>query len=165
MTFGPAVILRLPHGWGVEFDALYRRVAYRYDSSFFSLAYSYTRATGNSWQFPILLRKSLVRGIYVGAGYAPQIINGGQDVTSVQATTMEATAYTIGRYHLPGDWQTSRGVVAEGGWEQRAGRLYVAPEVRYIRWTTRALDVSGSRGFFIGSQQNEVQLMLTVRFP
>jgi hypothetical protein len=56
---GPMVVLGLPHGFSLEFDALYRRVGYRTSDSFAGLVSSNERFRGNSWEFPILLRKSL----------------------------------------------------------------------------------------------------------
>src|SRR5581483_5340024 len=68
---GPMITVGLPAGFRIEVDALYRRVAYR-TSGADILGGSFTeRDTGNSWEFPILARKSLFKLLYVGAGIAP----------------------------------------------------------------------------------------------
>jgi alpha-mannosidase len=165
VTFGPAVVVRLPRGFSVEVDALYQRVGYRSDSSFFGLSYSYTRARGNSWQFPLLLRKTLAHGLYFGAGVVPRTIDGNEQATLVQATTLEHTAYQITQSQYPGEWRSEVGVAGVAGYEKRLGKLHIGPEVRYTRWTHPSLDVQGSRGFSILSNQNQVDVLLTVRFP
>lgn len=165
VTFGPAVVVGLPGGFAVEVDALYQRVGYRSDSSFFDLSFSYTRATGNSWQFPILLRKRLGHGLYVGTGLAPRTIKGNEQTTLVQATTLEHTAYQITHAEYPGEWRSELGIIGAAGFEKRVGKLHIGPEVRYTWWTRPALDVEGSRGFSILSNRNQVDVLLTVRLP
>jgi hypothetical protein len=165
ITFGPAVVVGLPRGFGVEVDALYQRVGYRADSSFFDLSYSYTRATGNSWQFPMLLRKTLGRGLYAAAGMAPRMTHGNERTTLVQATTLEHTAFQITHAQYPGEWRAEVGIVGAAGFEKRLGKLHIGPEVRYTWWTRPALDVQGSRGFSILSNRNQADVLLTVRFP
>jgi len=149
ITFGPAVIVGLPHGFGVEVDALYQRVGYRADSSFFDLSFSYTRAKGNSWAFPILLRKTLGGGFYVGAGLAPRTINGNEETTFVQATTLEHTAYQIAHSQTP-----ASGALRPASWAQPATRSESESCIsdrrsatrggRGRRSTSRAREASGS---------------------
>ena len=50
---GPMVTIGLPLGFSAEFDALYRRFAFR--TGFTDTFNSFTqRGTANSWEFPIL---------------------------------------------------------------------------------------------------------------
>jgi len=165
ITFGPAVVVGLPRGFGIEVDALYQRVGYRSDSSFQNLAFTYTRAKGNSWQFPIVLRKTLGHGVYVGAGVVPQTINGNEQTTLVQATTLEHTAYQITQSQNAGEWRSEVGVIGTAGIEGRLDKVHIGPEVRYTWWTRPALDVQGSQGFSILSSRNQVDVLITVRFP
>jgi len=65
----------------------------------------------------------------------------------------------------PGEWRSEAGVLGAAGYEKRVGKLHLGPEVRYTWWTRPALDVQGSRGFRILSNQNQVDVLLTVRFP
>ena len=165
IMFGPAVGVGLPHGFGGEVDALYQRVGYRSDSSYFDLAFNYTRAAGNSWQFPILLRKTVGHGLYAGIGVAPRTISGNEQTTLVQATTLDHTAYQIVHGQYPGEWRSEVGVLGAVGFEARVGKVHIGPEVRYTWWTRPPLDVQGSRGFSILSNQNQVDVLLTVSFP
>jgi hypothetical protein len=165
VTFGPAVVVGLPRGFSVEIDALYQRVGYRVDRNFFDLSISYSRAKGNSWEFPILLRKTLGRGLYAGVGFVPRTINGDQQTTLVQATTLEHNAYQITHSQYPGEWRSEVGVAGVAGYQKRVGRRHIGPEVRYTWWTRSSLNVSGSQGFFILSNRNQVDVLLTVRFP
>jgi hypothetical protein len=73
--------------------------------------------------------------------------------------------YTFQRYSVPGDWDTTHGVVVAGGIERRAGPLRLAPEVRYTYWNKPSVDVSGSQGFSIQSSQHQVEILLGIRFP
>src|SRR5881628_3854130 len=53
---GPTVELRLPAGFGVEFDALYRHFSYSASSNLVD-AISNIRTTSNAWEFPLMLKK------------------------------------------------------------------------------------------------------------
>jgi len=45
------------------------------------------------------------------------------------------------------------------------GPLRIAPEVRYLRWNRPAVEVFGSHSFSVVSNQNQVDLLLGIRFP
>src|SRR5436190_20290412 len=79
---GPMVTTRLPLGFRLEIDALYRHVASRTSFGTF-FGYFTQRDRGNSWEFPILVRHTLGHGFYAGAGYAPRTINGSGHINSV----------------------------------------------------------------------------------
>src|SRR5215467_10830150 len=66
-TVGPAVSVGLPRGFRLEFDALYRRVGYRTHELDIVGDLINTRAHGNSWEFPLILRRTLYHGIFAGA--------------------------------------------------------------------------------------------------
>ena len=165
ITFGAAAVVALPLGFGVEVDALYQRSGYRVQDSFFSLAWSYTRARGNSFEFPVLLRRNLGRGIFVAGGYAARVVDGSEDTTLVQAVGLNGQSYETFRFHNPGEWQTTQGVVAAAGIEERLGPLRLGPEVRYTHWKVPALDLQGSHGFSVQSPRNRVEVFLDLRFP
>jgi hypothetical protein len=161
------VTARLPLGFRLEFNALYRRVGYRYSGSdvigdFFSV-----RQRGNSWEFPILVRRTFWRGVYAGAGYAPRVINGHGHESAVVVNN----PYTIPPFRqffesdVPGQWQTTHGVLGVAGIEKRAGPLHIAPEVRYTYWTQPALQFYGSHGFTLLSSQHQVDLLVGITFP
>src|SRR5690242_12733639 len=55
---GPSFELRLPAGFGLEVDALYRR--FNYDTSFNLVdVFTNNRTTGNAWEFPLLAKYRL----------------------------------------------------------------------------------------------------------
>src|SRR4051794_23093199 len=58
---GPAVELRLPAGFGVEFDALYRRFSYNATTSL-ATAVTSIDTSANAWEFPLLLKKRFASG-------------------------------------------------------------------------------------------------------
>jgi len=53
-TVGPTIGLRLTHGFGVEFDALYKRLGFDDDLKSSGVVLTHTHVTANSWEFPIL---------------------------------------------------------------------------------------------------------------
>jgi hypothetical protein len=164
-TVGPMLTAGLPLGFGLEFDALYRRVGFRteYGDSFGD--YFSERDTGNSWEFPILVRRALWRGVYAGIGYVPRVIDGSAHTNNVFLTSINPVIKGYIQQTLPGSWDTTHGVVCAVGIEKRWGPLHLAPEVRYTRWNRQAVDVEGSHGFSIQSTQNQVDLLVGIRFP
>ena len=162
---GPMLTARLPLGFRVEFDALYRRVGFRFLITDSPSPGSFAeRDTGNSWEFPMLVRRTLWHGLYAGVGYAPRVISGMGHFNEVSILSLNPPLATYHEGFLPGSWDTTHGVVVEGGIEKRAGRLRIAPELRYIHWNQHALDVEGSRGLFIASTQNQVDVLVGLTF-
>jgi hypothetical protein len=162
---GPMAVVRLPLGFGVEFDALYRRAGYRVFSS--DIFGTFTQVSrGNSWEFPLLLRHTIAGGVYGAVGYAGRAINGSSHYNQI-VNGFGIVATTFQQGNLPGDWETTHGVVAAAGIEKRLWRLplRLAPEVRYTYWTRPAVEVFGSRGFSVVSTQHQVDVMLGITFP
>ena len=165
-TVGPMVTAGLPVGFRLEFDALYRRVGFRSANSDIYFGGSYTeRDRGNSWEFPIVVRRALWRGIYAGIGYAPRVINGSKHFDSFFVTSINPLITTHSESNLPGSWDTTHGVVGTVGIAKRVGPLRIAPEIRYTRWNSPALNEYGSHGFSIQSTQNQVDLLVGIGFP
>ena len=164
-TVGPMVTAGLPFGFRLEFDALYRRVGYRTANGDI-LGGSYTeRDRGNSWELPMVVRRTLWRGVYAGIGYAPRVINGAGHFNSFSITSLSPLVKNYYESNSSSVWDTTHGVVGVAGIEKRIGRLRIAPEVRYTRWNKPAVDVYGSHGFSIQSTQNQVDLMVGISFP
>jgi hypothetical protein len=156
---GPMVTAGLPLGFRLEIDALYRRVGYR--TSFGTVfGYFTERDRGNLWEFPIILRHGLTRGLYAGVGYAPGTINGTAHVNQVGRLPV-----TFSVVDLPGAWDVTHGVIGVAGIEKHAGPLRIAPEIRYTFWTATALDLYGSQGYLVQSSQHQVDLLLGISFP
>ncbi len=161
---GPMVTARLPLGFRLEFDALYRRVGYR--TAFAGLGGSSAeRDRGNSWEFPLIVRRALWRGVNAGVGYAPRVINGSGHVAGVSVTSFTPLTMTYSEFNTPGWWDTTHGVVGAAGIERRAGPLRIAPEVRYVHWNMPAVNRYGSRGFSIVSTEDQVDVLVGITFP
>jgi hypothetical protein len=162
---GPTLTAGLPFGFHLELDALYRRVGFRTANSDI-LGGSYTeRDRGNSWEFPIVVRRTLWRGVYAGVGYAPRVINGSGHVNSLSVTSINPVIKTYSEHDIPRSWDTTHGVLAAAGIEKRAGPLRIVPEIRYMHWNRPAVGVFGSRGFSIVSAQDQVDLLVGITFP
>jgi hypothetical protein len=77
------------------------------------------RRSGKLVGFPMLVRRTLWHGLYDGVGYAPRVISGRAHFISAKSFFPPAVVYQ--ECFLPGSWDTTHGVVAEGGIERRAG--------------------------------------------
>ncbi len=103
---GPTVELRLPFGLGIEVDALYRKVSF---------------PSSASWEFPILGKWRTP-----GKGPVRPFIAGG---VAFQRNDILRAAQA-------GPGATASGFVMGAGIEARLKLIRLAPEVRYVRWTS-----------------------------
>jgi hypothetical protein len=158
---GPMAELRLPLGFAVEVNALYRAEGYR--TAFGNFAGSFTaRERANSWEFPILLKYRLPVPLlrpYVTGGIAPRTLHGTEDANgfTVDIPTGQRTFYST---HITREWDSSVGAVMGGGIHLDFGRLGFSPELRYTRWTSTPINISGPQGYFFQSAQNQIDLLL-----
>lgn len=124
----------LPHGFAIEFDALYHRQGFFYTFAH-DTQYSATRERDNSWEFPLLLKYKLrLPGLhpFVEAGVESRTMSG----RYVEAYEIALTppALSPSGPSLPLSYSPSVGFVAGGGLQFNLGRLRLAPQVRYTRW-------------------------------
>ncbi|MCC6585280.1 MAG: PorT family protein [Bryobacterales bacterium] len=160
---GPMVDVRLALRFGVEVDALYRRVGFRtFNGGFWGSNQDNYRA--NSWEFPMLLKYRLpilALKPYAVVGYAPRYISGHYRAAgeSIDILTGASTPYT-----RSGDWKpdVSHGVVAGGGVEFGGRHVRIAPEVRYTRWFNDPINFYGSRGYSVSAAQNQVEVLVGI---
>jgi hypothetical protein len=160
---GPMIDVGLPLGFAVEFDALYHRHGYRTSNSNFAGSY-FSRERANSWEFPILLKYRLPLPIvkpYVGAGYAPRIINGSVDTLGININLLNGEQ-TFYRAHFDTKLGTSGGVLAAAGVQLGLGSLRLSPEFRYTHWTDATINAFGSQGFHYQSNQDQVDLLVGI---
>ena len=68
----------------------------------------------------MLVRRTLWQGLYAGVGYAPRVISGMRHFDEVSILSLNPPLATYREFFLPGSWDTTHGVVVEGGIEERA---------------------------------------------
>jgi hypothetical protein len=127
--WGGSAELKLPAGFGVEFDALYRRVDYSGASPSPAATQS---VTASAWEFPLLLKykfPGVVARPFLDAGLAFDTLNG----------LTQTIAAKTGLSSAPPSGQTSKGFVAGGGFDLNLHVLHLTPEIRYTHWGSSAL--------------------------
>jgi hypothetical protein len=146
------VTAQLPLGFRLEFDALYRRVgdftAYGTIHFFFI-----QQERGNSWEFPILVRRKVWRGVYGGVGLAPRVVSGYDHIISYSYFPVRYE-----EYDAPASWQNGVGFIAAAGVERKIGPLRIGSEIRYSHWNQPVNTA-------LGGNQDQVDVMLGVTFP
>lgn len=164
-TVGPMAELRLPHGFGVEFDVLYKRLGFGDLNVSSALVFAYTNASANSWEFPVLAkyRIPLIRRVrpYVDVGPSFRTLSG---VSASTVTIIEfGYGYVSGPVHSSSephlDHRSNAGVAVGLGTDFRVGILSISPEVRYTRW--RADQYPDP---YLYSNQNQVDILLGITF-
>lgn len=154
--------LRLPFGFGIELDVLYRHLNYSSNSNLVDVA-AHSATTSNAWEFPLVAKYKfkvpLVRP-YVEAGVSWDTLQGlTQTVTSVLATGSVSSSSTSN----PSDLQnnTVRGFVMGGGVDIHALLVHITPEIRYTRWGAKHFfDPSG----LLSSNQNQAEFLVGITF-
>jgi hypothetical protein len=138
-TFGPQVDIGLPFGLGIEADALYRHEGYQV-----TFAPGYGELYATSWQFPILLKKTLgpfpIVKPFVEGGWAPRVL--------------ESTSYASST--------SSQGLVIGGGARVGIGRLHLEPEIRYTHWNNSPTLLVIPNGPSPQLSSNQVDLLLGI---
>lgn len=143
---GPFAELRLPFGFGVEADALFRPLSFAIQAPGFS---SSTRFS--TWEFPILAKyrfKAPIARPYIDAG-------------PVFRTTTENTQFL-----------SNHGFAAGGGIDIKLLFLHLSPEIRYIRWGSDSSNASipagtGTASFgtdYAHSNLNQVEFLVGISF-
>jgi hypothetical protein len=159
---GPTLELRLPAGFGLEVDALYRR--FNYNSSF-SLADVFTnnRTTGNAWEFPLLVKYRFPTPLvkpFVDAGVAFDTLSGlKQTVVSTLSPTRLTTTSTSDPRELNNS--TTTGFVIGFGAEIKAIVLRISPEFRYTRWGSSHFNIPNGAAL---SNQNQAEFLVGFTF-
>lgn len=135
---GPMATARLPLGFRLEFDALYRRMG---DFTSYGTIHFFfiQQERGNSWEFPILVRRSVWRGLYGGVGLAPRVINGTAHIISYGLVPVNYT-----EFDAPASWQTTVGFVAAAGISRRVGPCTLHPRFATPTGISRPTASSGA---------------------
>ena len=169
-TAGLLLELRLPASFAFEANALYKRTGYRASQSDGGIT-SIGRVRANSWEFPLLVKYYLpvapAARPFVHGGYVIRRLSGIQGHVHIFGTTpggfsIDATLPMSASIVVREN--PTHGIAAGAGLRLGAGRLHLAPEVRYTRWGGRPFDEQGPRGFFLQSSQNQVELLVGLSF-
>jgi len=146
-VIGPTAELRLPFGFSVEADALYRPLSLATDTTvllFYGSPGPTTHSVTNisSWEFPILgkyhfLHTPIVKP-YVEAGPIFRAVGSS------------------------GSYLSNEGFAMGGGVDVKLFVVRVEPEIRYSRWGG---DAPAEPGFFAApSNQNQAELLIGISF-
>ena len=160
---GATAELRLPFGLGVELDALYRHLNYSAQYQSTATITTSTRTTGNSWEFPLLLKYRFPTPIvrpFVDAGVAWDTLSGlSQTVTDTVSPTRTSTTRTTS---TPVELQhnSTMGFVMGAGVDIHALVLHISPEIRYTRWGSEHFNLNG----IINSNQNQAEFLVGITF-
>ncbi len=161
-TVGPTVEFHLPLGFGIEADALYKRIDYTLNAMTASgLAASSSLTTANTWEFPVLVKHRFVPGPispYLGAGASFRHVSSVKQVTNF--FTGGQMAVSTDR---PGELSNrfTAGFVVSGGIQFGSGHFRVAPELRYTRW---GWENFRSPGGLLTSKPDEAEFLVGVTF-
>jgi opacity protein-like surface antigen len=164
-TVGPMVELRLPFRLGVEFDALYKRLDYSSTGNLVDV-FTTSRTTGNSWEFPLLLKYRLTSGPikpYVEGGVSFNRLSGFEQFT--QRTFFpgsRVTTSTGAPSELMNDFRS--GLALGAGLDVHALVFHVAPEIRYTHWTRDTFRDLCCSGTALRSNDNQAEFLLGITF-
>lgn len=160
---GPTIELRLPFGFGIEVDALYRRL--HYDAAAFAIdVVTQARTTADAWEFPILAKYRLPTKIvrpYIDGGVAFDTLAGLKQ--TITQTVIPTRISNVTANSSPPELKntTTAGVVVGFGVELHALIVRISPEIRYTRWSSQHfLSPSG----LLESNQNQAEVLLGITF-
>ncbi len=175
-TAGASLGLRLPHGFGAEFDFLYKRLGFDTYISlppFDGVVYTHAWTTANSWEFPAL-------GVYRFSHWEkirPRI-SGGISFRAVNGVSSTSECYTeaaglcgpspspvAGSSENQGilNARSHVGAVVAAGVEKRIGRIRLVPEIRFTRWRADGAELEYPE-FTVRSNPNQVDVLLGIGF-
>ncbi|HTT63557.1 MAG TPA: outer membrane beta-barrel protein [Bryobacteraceae bacterium] len=147
--------VRLPFGFGVEFDALYRRLRYTGSGNLVDV-FATVNGTASNWEFPLLLkyrfRVPLARP-FVDAGVAWDTLTGVNESISVTGPFQQSTSNV--------KHNTTTGIVLGAGVDIHAIFLHISPEIRFTRWNSE--QISDSTGL-LHSNQNQAEFLVGFTF-
>ena len=155
--------VRLPLGFGIEFDALYRRLSYSgsgFASGVPASILTTSDTTGSNWEFPLLLKYRFhfpVVRPFLDAGVAWDTLTGLEQ--SVSMSDGSTTSTTSSPAELKRN--STIGFVLGGGVDIHAIFLHISPEIRFTRWNSTQL--SGVADL-LHSNLNQAEFLVGVTF-
>lgn len=157
--------LRLPFGFGVEVDVLYRH--FNYQSTMMGVDTVSSGATkGNAFEFPLLGKyhfgHTKVLKPFVDAGVAFDTLQGlTQTIQNTVISTTNLITNTTSSTPTQLRHSTVRGYVFGGGLDFKFLVVHIQPEIRYTRWGAQHFfDPSG----LLHSSENQGEFLLGITF-
>jgi len=156
--FGVSGEVRLPFGFGIEVDALYRRMSY--DATVTTGGNTvFLNTAANTWEFPLLAKYRFGKHIarpFVDAGVAWNSLHG-----LTQSVRSAVTGGTISPITSNPTETTTTGFVMGAGLEVKALFIRLQPEIRFTRW--------GAKNFFdpsgiLNTNQSQAEFLLGISF-
>lgn len=163
IVIGPTVEIRLPFGFGIEADALYRRYEYNYTAGTtlpVTGDLASAKTTAGSWEFPILVK---VRG---GLPLLKPFGVGGLSFRTLSGVkqTLSCFGGNCGRSFSDVAHDKNIGLVLGAGLQINALVLKISPEIRYTRWGFAHFDATGSFGSALKSNLNQADVLIGITF-
>ncbi len=160
---GVSAELRLPFGFGVEVDALYRHLNYASNSGTTGVTTVIQSAntTGNAWEFPLLAKYRFPGGIlrpFVDGGVAFDTLQG--LTQTVRETVGGNTTTTTSSSPMELHKKTTTGFVIGAGLDIHV-LVHIVPELRYTRWGAKHFLDANS---FLQSNQNQAEFLVGITF-
>ena len=160
-TVGPMVEFRLPLGFGIEADALYKRINYTLTATGSNgQAVSGSLTTANTWEFPLQLKHRFAPG-----PIAPYLAAGAsfRHVSSLKQITDFFTGGQPASTNHPNELSNrfTAGLVVSGGIQFGSGHFRVAPELRYTRW---GWENFRSPGGLLTSRPDQAEFLVGITF-
>ena len=137
-TVGPFAEFRLPSGFSVEVDALYRSYSFRQ-----ALPQASSVST-NAWEFPVLAKKRLF-----GGPIAPYI-EGGVALSHLSVKDVAELNHS-----------NNGGIVLGAGVSLQVGPVRIAPEIRYNGWILKNFSSPFSG---LESNRNQATVLVGIGF-
>jgi len=167
---GAMAEVRLPAGFGIEGDVLFRHLNYtaQLSQTFISGLVSATttttdRATSSAWEFPILLKYRFPTRIarpYAEAGVAWDTLSGLTDtITQTVAPVFSSSTTSTSKPSSLAN-NTTMGFVICAGIDVHALVIHISPEIRYTRWASPHFNLNG----VINSNQNQAEFLVGITF-
>ena len=159
---GPTVELRLPFGFGIEADALYRHFSFNTNGLVGIGGSVASDTTSGAWEFPLLakyrFKGKLVRP-FVDAGVSWDKLSGVTQAVKSIVNNVANTSTTSDPFELKNG--TTRGFVFGAGLDLKVLLIHVSPEVRFTRWGAQHfIDTAG----LINSKQNQAEFLVGLTF-
>jgi opacity protein-like surface antigen len=160
---GPMFELRLPGGFGIEADALYRRFHYGSVGNLVDVLVT-TNTSSGAWEFPIVAKykfKAPIARPYIEGGIAWDTLQGlKQDVVRTVVPTKTTTTTSTSS---PAELQksTTTGFVLGVGLDVKALFIHLSPEIRYTRWGAKHFIDPGG---LLNSNQNQGEFLVGIKF-